>query len=65
MNPWADVLSEEKYEKAVQYNKHTFTGVDDISKYYKETVIKEQRHAEVEVVLANDCCTILKYIRTT
>lgn len=58
MNPWADVLSEEKYRELFGYKKHTFTGVDYIE-YYKD-VIKEQG-AEVEVVLANDCRTILKY----
>ena len=58
VNPWADVLSEEKYRELFGYKKHTFTGVDYIE-YYKD-VIKEQG-AEVEVVLANDCRTILKY----
>ena len=55
VNPWADVLSEEKYRELFGYKKHTFTGVDYIE-YYKD-VIKEQG-AEVEVVLANDCRTI-------
>lgn len=58
VNPWADVLSEEKYRELFGYKKHTFTGVDYIE-YYKD-VIKEQG-AEVEVILANDCRTILKY----
>lgn len=58
VNPWADMLSEEKYRELFGYKKHTFTGVDYIE-YYKD-VIKEQG-AEVEVVLANDCRTILKY----
>ena len=58
VNPWADVLSEEKYRELFGYKKHTFTGIDYIE-YYKD-VIKEQG-AEVEVVLANDCRTILKY----
>ena len=58
VNPWADVLSEEKYRELFGYKKHTFTGVDYIE-YYKD-VIKEQG-AEVEVVLAYDCRTILKY----
>ncbi|WP_432762377.1 coenzyme F420-0:L-glutamate ligase, partial [Hungatella hathewayi] len=58
VNPWADVLSEEKYRELFGYKKHTFTGVDYIE-YYKD-VIKEQG-AEVEVVLANDCRTILNY----
>lgn len=40
VNPWADVLSEEKYRELFGYKKHTFTGVDYIE-YYKD-VIKEQ-----------------------
>lgn len=58
VNPWTDVLSEEKYRELFGYKKHTFTGVDYIE-YYKD-VIKEQG-AEVEVILANDCRTILDY----
>jgi F420-0:gamma-glutamyl ligase len=58
VNPWSDVLSEERYRELFGYTKHPFTGVDYIE-YYKE-VIHEQG-AEVEVVLANDCRTILKY----
>lgn len=58
INPWSDVLTEERYRELFGYRKHTFTGVDYIE-YYKE-VIREQG-ADVEVVLSNDCRTILDY----
>lgn len=58
INPWTDVLTEARYRELFGYKKHTFTGVDYIE-YYKE-IIREQG-AEVEVVLSNDCRTILDY----
>ena len=35
VNPWTDVLSEEKYRQLFGYTKHPFTGVDYVE-YYKE-----------------------------
>lgn len=58
VNPWADVLSEEKYRELFGYEKHRFTGVDYVE-YYKELIKKEG--CEVEIVFANDCRTILNY----
>lgn len=58
VNPWSDVLSEERYRDLFGYKKHEFTGVDYIE-VYKELIT--QQGAEVEVVLANDCRTILDY----
>lgn len=58
VNPWTDVLSEEKYRQLFGYTKHPFTGVDYVE-YYKELVTAEG--AEVEIVLANDCRSILDY----
>ena len=58
VNPWTDVLSEEKYRQLFGYTKHTFTGVDYVE-YYKELVTAEG--AEVEIILANDCRSILNY----
>ena len=58
VNPWTDVLSEEKYRPLVGYTKHPFTGVDYVE-YYKELVTAEG--AEVEIILANDCRSILDY----
>ncbi len=58
VNPWSDVLTEERYRELFGYKKHEFTGVDYIS-YYKELI--QEQGAEVEVVLGNDCRNILKY----
>ena len=58
VNPWTDVLSEEKYRQLFGYTKHPFTGVDYVE-YYKELVTAEG--AEVEIILANDCRNILDY----
>ncbi len=61
INPWSDVLTEEKYRELFGYRKHTFTGVDYIE-YYKELI--QSCGAEVEVVLANDCKIILNYTKS-
>ena len=58
INPWTDVLSEERFRSLFGYGKHEFTGVDYIE-YYKELIRNE--NCEVEVVLANECKAILDY----
>ncbi len=58
VNPWSDVMTEARYRELFGYKKHEFTGVDYIS-YYKELITEQG--AEVEVVLSNDCRTILQY----
>ena len=60
INPWTDVLTEEMYRELFGYQKHPFTGVDYIE-YYKDLIKKEG--CEVEIVLAKDCRTILKYTK--
>ncbi|NLK27800.1 MAG: F420-0--gamma-glutamyl ligase [Clostridiales bacterium] len=60
INPWVDVLTEEAYRELFGYRKHTFTGVDYID-YYKELITNEG--CDVEIILANDCRTILKYAK--
>lgn len=60
INPWTDVLTEAKYRELFGSNKHTFTGVDYIE-YYKELITSAG--CEVEVILANDCRTILDYTK--
>lgn len=60
VNPWADVLDEAKYRELFGYKKHTFTGVDYIE--YYANLIREEG-AEVEVIFANDCRTILNYTK--
>ena len=58
INPWSDVLTEEKYRELFGYEKHRFTGVDYIA-YYKELI--QSQDCDVEIILANDCRAILKY----
>ncbi len=60
INPWVDVLSEAQYRELFGHPKHPFTGVDYID-YYKELIQGEG--CEVEVILANDCRTILNYTK--
>ncbi len=58
VDPYRDVLSEEKYREYFGFVKHPFTGVDYVEYYSK--LIREMG-AEVEVVFANDPRAILKY----
>lgn len=60
INPWTDVLTEEKYRELFGENKHYFTGVDYVQ-FYKD-IIKENG-AEVEIILANDVKKILDYTK--
>lgn len=60
VNPYTDVLSEEKYRELFGVNLHPFTGVDYVE-YYK-TLIQECG-AEVEIIFANNCKTILNYTK--
>jgi len=58
INPWNDILTEEKFRELFGSQKHTFTGIDYID-YYKEIIKNEG--CDVEIILANDCREILKY----
>lgn len=58
VNPWSDVLTEEKYRDLFGYKKHTFTGVDYVE-YYKKLIT--DCGAEVEIIFANDARAILPY----
>ena len=60
INPYSDVLSLEKYRALFGENPHPFTGVDYVS-YYSELI--RECGAEVEIVFANDCRTILNYTK--
>lgn len=60
INPWADVLTEEKFRRLFGYVKHPFTGIDYIE-YYKNLIQAEG--CDVDIILANDCRTILKYTK--
>lgn len=61
INPWKDVLSEERYRELFGYGTHRFTGVDYIE-YYKELI--KNAGCEVQVVFSNDCRTILDYTKS-
>lgn len=58
VNPWSDVLTEERYRELFGYRKHTFTGVDYVD-YYKSMI--EACGTEVEVIFANNAKAILDY----
>lgn len=58
VNPWTDVLTEEKYRALFGYKTHVFTGVDYVD-YYKKLI--ESTGAEAEVIFANDPRAILDY----
>ena len=60
VNPWSDVLTEEKYRELFGYEKHQFTGVDYVD-YYKNLV--KEAGAEVEIVFANNPKAILDYTK--
>ena len=60
INPYSDVLSEEKYRELFGENPHPFTGVDYV-KYYGDLI--RECGAEAEIVLANDPRAILSYTK--
>ena len=60
VDPYKDVLSEEKYRELFGYVKHPFTGVDYVE-YYANLI--RDCGAEVEVVFANDPRAILSYTK--
>lgn len=60
VNPWSDVLTEEKYRELFGYEKHVFTGVDYVE-YYKQVI--QDAGAEVEIIFANNPKAILSYTK--
>jgi len=60
VNPYSDVLTLEKYRELFGENKHPFTGVDYVQ-YYGDLI--RECGAEVEIIFANDCRTILNYTK--
>lgn len=60
VNPYSDVLTLEKYRELFGENKHPFTGVDYVA-YYEELI--KEAGAEVEIIFANDCRSILSYAK--
>lgn len=60
VDPYKDVLTEEKYRELFGYEKHPFTGVDYVE-YYKSLII--ECGAEAEIIFANDPRAILSYTK--
>ncbi len=60
VDPYTDVLSEEKYRELFGYEVHPFTGVDYVD-YYKKLV--ESCGCECEIVFANKATAILNYTK--
>ncbi len=60
VNPYTDVLTEQKYRELFGNAKHTFTGVDYVE-YYTELVTGEG--AECEIIFANNPKAILSYTK--
>ena len=60
INPYTDLLTEERYRELFGYRKHRFTGVDYIA-FYRDLI--EECGCECEVILANDCRRILDYTK--
>jgi len=60
VNPYTDVLTEEKYRELFGHVKHPFTGVDYVE--YYGNLIKEAG-AEVEIIFSNNPRTILNYTK--
>ena len=58
VDPYRDVLTEEKYRELFGYPKHPFTGMDYVQ-YYGDLV--RQCGAECEIIFANDPRQILQY----
>ena len=50
VDPYADVLSEERYRELFGYNPHPFTGVDYVA-YYKQLIT--DCGCDCEIVFAN------------
>ena len=60
VDPYKDVLSEEKYRELFGYIKHTFTGVDYVE-YYSQLI--REMGCECEVIFANNPRAILDYTK--
>ena len=60
IDPYRDVLTEERYRSLFGYVKHPFTGVDYVE-YYSQLI--RECGAEVEVVFANDPRAIVNYTK--
>ena len=60
VDPYKDVLTEEKYRELFGYTLHPFTGIDYVA-YYRELV--ENCGCECEIIFANRATAILDYTK--
>lgn len=60
VNPWTDLLTEQRFRELFGHPRHPFTGMDYIE-YYRELI--EGCGCEAEIILANDCRRILDYTK--
>ena len=60
VNPWSDVLTEEKYRELFGRVLHPFTGVDYLE-FYRGLI--EEAGAECEIILSNNPKSILDYTK--
>ena len=60
VNPYTDVLTEQKYRELFGHKKHTFTGVDYVE-YYRDLITEQG--AECEIIFANNAKAILPYAK--
>jgi hypothetical protein len=60
INPWSDILSEEKYRELFGNEKHIYTGINYVD-YYRDIVTNE--NCEVSFVFANNPTVILNYTK--
>ena len=60
VDPYRDVLTEEKYRELFGFVTHPFTGVDYVD-YYKKLI--QESGAEAEIVFANDPRAILNFTK--
>ena len=60
INPYTDVLTQERFEELFGQSRHTFTGMDYVN-YYKSLI--EEEGAEAEIIFSNNCRTILDYTK--
>lgn len=58
VNPYSDVLTEDRYRVLFGYEKHAFTGIDYVS-YYREII--ESVGKKLEIIFANRPEVILDY----
>lgn len=58
INPYSDVLTQDRFEIILGKSRHSITGMDYVN-YYKGII--EEEGAEAEIIFANDPRAVLKY----